>query len=308
MSSGHGFGKTILFGEHFVVYGLPAIASAIGAKTVAKIEPSKSFEFVDNRPQTPGYKEKKKDEIGRQLDALKKHFNTENVKITLSGDLECASGVGASAALATSISRALSEHLRLGLNDEQINEAAYIAEKAGAGEASGIDNTCSVYGGFIVFQKNLSGGPNRIERICVDAPIEIVMASSGITQTTKEVVEDVKRMRGENQKQYERIFHDYESIVNSGAKAIKAGDMKKLGDLMDKNQALLAEMTLSCPKIEQIIKAARGAGAFGAKLTGTGRGGTVLALTPGKALQEKVAKAIEKEGYKTFKTKIGAKV
>ena len=307
MSVGYGFGKTILFGEHFVVYSLPAIASAISAKTVAKVEPAKRFEFADNRPQTPGYKEKKKEEIGRQLDALKNHFKIENVRITLSGDLTCASGVGASAALAASISRALNDYLKLGLSDEKINEAAFIAEKAGSGEASGIDNTCSVYGGFIIFQKNLSGGPNRIERIPVGKPMEIVMASSGITQTTKEVVEDVKRLKNENPKQYERIFSDYESIESEAVLAIKASDLKKLGDLMNKNQALLAEMTLSCREIDEIREAAIEGGAYGVKLTGTGRGGTVIALAPGKDVQEKVAKAIEKKGYKTLKTNVGAK-
>ncbi|MBM3308887.1 MAG: mevalonate kinase, partial [Candidatus Altiarchaeales archaeon] len=276
MSVGHGYGKTILFGEHFVVYGLPAVASALGVKTTAVVEDSPKFEFNDNRPETPGYKAKKRDEIQRQVDALKEYFRLDEkkpVKITLSGDLVCASGVGASAALAASIARALSAHLNLNLSDEEINDAAYIAEEAGSGTPSGIDNTCAVYGGFIVFKKNLAGGKNDITPIKVSKPIEIVMASSGITQTTKEVVADVKRLKEENPEQYKKIFNDYQRIVEAGIKAIKSGDLKALGNLMDENQKLLAEMTLSCPEIEKIITAAKNAGAYGAKLTGTGRGG-----------------------------------
>jgi len=155
MSEGVGYGKTILFGEHFVVYGIGGIASAMGKKTIATIEDSKEFEFIDNRPETPGYKTKKAGEISRQLDALKEHFKLEdkekNVKITLSGDLVCNSGVGASAALAASIARALSTHYNLDLTDDEINEVAYLAEEAGSGTPSGIDNSCSVYGGFIYF-------------------------------------------------------------------------------------------------------------------------------------------------------------
>jgi len=309
MGEGIGYGKTILFGEHFVVYGLPAVAAAFGKKTVAQVEGSESFVFVDERPETPGYKERKDPEISRQLDALLQHFkipkNGDSIKITLSGDLVCASGVGASAALAASIARAISDHKGLGLSDEQINDAAYLAEEAGSGTPSGIDNTCSVYGGFILFTKNLEGCPNEIQQISVENPLDIVMASSGITQTTKEVVDDVRKLREENPQQYERIFADYTRVVGEGLSAIKSGDMEKLGALMDENQKLLAEMTLSCPEIEEIIAAAKAAGALGAKLTGTGRGGSVIALTSGEKLQDVVLEAVRDCGYPALKTRIG---
>ena len=137
---GKGFGKTILFGEHFVVYGLPAIASAIGDHTIATIEKSGEMEIIDNRPATEGYKETKKDEMSREFDALFRFFKIDEkknpVKITLSGNLLCTSGIGASAALATSVSRAFSNMLGLGMNDDEINKAAYIAEEAGSGKPS----------------------------------------------------------------------------------------------------------------------------------------------------------------------------
>jgi mevalonate kinase len=107
MYTGKGFGKVILFGEHFVVYGLPGIASGISASTSAFVEEGeKGFELIDNRPAAAGYKEKKKEEMKRQIDALLRHFNIEPektpLKITLGGNLFCDSGIGASAALATS--------------------------------------------------------------------------------------------------------------------------------------------------------------------------------------------------------------
>ena len=137
MGQGKGFGKTILIGEHFVVYCLPAIASALGNATIATVEKSERFKLLDKRPEIPGYKKTKKEEIQRQLEALLKHFNLEkegnSVKIELAGDLECSSGVGASAALAASIVRAISKEFGLGLNEEQVNQAAYKAEEAGSG-------------------------------------------------------------------------------------------------------------------------------------------------------------------------------
>ncbi|MBU0763101.1 MAG: mevalonate kinase [Candidatus Altiarchaeota archaeon] len=305
METGYGFGKTILFGEHFVVYGLPAIASAISNKTIAEIDSADEFTFIDERPETPGYKVKKKDEIQRQLGALKNHFKKDNVRIKLSGDLACASGVGASAALAASIARAYNQHLKLNLTDEEINDVAFLAECAGSGKASGIDNTCSVYGGFIIFEKNLPGGKNIMEKIPVDKPINIVMASSGITQTTKEVVDDVRRLKEKNPEKFGEIFIQYRSVFDEAVNALEAGDNVRLGQLMDANQKLLTEMTLSCHEIDEIISLAKDAGALGAKLTGTGRGGTVIALTPDASIQDDVLAAIQDSGYKAVKTSVG---
>ena len=309
MAEGYGFGKVILFGEHFVVYGLPGIASAVGDKTIAKIEKSVKFELVDNRPATDGYKIEKKGEMERSmkliLDFMKIDPKKNPIKITLSGNLFCTSGIGASAAMATSIARAFSEYFNLDLNDEQVNRISYEGEKGSAGTPSGIDNTCATFGGLLWFEKNMQGGGNRIELIKIKKPIEIVLGNTGLSSVTSEVVADVKKAKEEYPKKYERIFKEYEKLAEEGRKALKDYDLKKIGKLMDKNHSLLKEMNLSCREAEEIIKIAKENGAFGAKITGTGRGGYVIALTPGKDLQEKVAKKIESEGFRVLRTKIG---
>ena len=309
MTHNKGFGKVILFGEHFVVYNLPGIASGISDYTTAAIRKgTKGFEFIDNRPETPGYKEIKKDEIKRQLDALLKYFEVDAgkspIRITLGGNLTCASGVGASAALATSIVRAFNEKLKLGLNDNQINQAAYIAEEAGSGKPSGIDNTCSVFGGFITFEKNPAGGPNKIEKLKV-RPVEIVMGNTGISQETKLVVEDVRRKKEADPAWFDRICKGYLEVFRKAVVAASTSDWKAVGRLMDENQKLLRQIGVSCGELEQLIKIAKDNGAWGAKLTGTGRGGYMVALTPGKELQKNVAKAMEDAGFSVLKTTIG---
>jgi mevalonate kinase len=309
MAQGHGFGKTILFGEHFVVYGLPAIASALGSSTTAKVEAAKRYLLADERPATPGYKKEKFDEQAESNSLIFRALGIDPektpFKMTLGGDLTAASGVGASAASAAAIARALDGHFRLGLDDERINMAAYEGEKGYHGKPSGIDNTAAVYGGLIWFQKNLSGGDNVMERLRMHKPVEIVLGNTGITSSTKEVVEDVKKAREADGKKYDRIFADYLVTVKAAREALLKGDLAAVGSLMDRNHALLQEMKVSCEELDLLVGIAREEGAAGAKLTGTGRGGLMLALTPGKPLQKKVAEAIEGEGYVAYRSVIG---
>jgi mevalonate kinase len=309
MAQGTGFGKIILFGEHFVVYGLPAIASAVGDTTIATIEESDRYELVDNRPATEGYKAKKQGEMERSmkllLDFMKIDVGKTPVKITLSGNLFCTSGIGASAAMATSIARAFSEHFNLNLNDEQINRISYEGEKGSAGTPSGIDNTAATFGGLLWFEKNLEGGENRIELIKTRGPIDIVLGSTGLSSVTSEVVADVRKAKEADPEKYGRIFRDYGELVKEAKEALEAQDIGKIGELMDRNHELLKEMDLSCKEAEEIIRIAKGSGAAGAKITGTGRGGYVITLTPGKEVQDRVAKALEDAGFRAMKTTIG---
>ncbi|MFH1225136.1 MAG: mevalonate kinase [Candidatus Diapherotrites archaeon] len=311
MGTGSGFGKTILFGEHFVVYGMSAIACALGDATTAKVgrvklANGKKYELVDNRPETPGYKVQKRGEYEALIENVLAFMGVkEQVRITLGGTLVAASGVGASAACATALARAIDDEFKMGRNNEKINEAAYEGEKGPHGTPSGIDNTAAVYGGMIVFRKGADGGKNEMEKLKMEKPVEIVLGNSGRTSSTKEVIADVRRLKDEKPNETAKVFDEYEKIAEEAKKALLASDFKKVGGLMNKNHGLLQKITVSCDELDEMVGAARGAGALGAKLTGTGRGGLMVALTPGKDLQGKVAEAIEKLGYSSVKTRIG---
>jgi len=309
MGKGIGFGKTILFGEHFVVYGLEGIPAALGDTTIAQVERIKGkigYDLIDNRPATPGYKEEKKGEYDPLLRRIIDYMNlTEKIKITLSGKLFCASGVGASAACAVAVARAISDEYKMNWNDYQINKAAFEGETAGSGTPSGIDNTAATYGGFLYFKKNITGGENQITPVKIKQPIEIVLGNTGKTALTKEVVGDVKTQKENDPDAMQKIFDNYNLVVESAKKAIASFDLKKLGELMTQNQILLRQINVSCKESEDIISAALTAGALGAKITGTGRGGLVICLTPGIELQDRVAKAIKAKGYEVTKTTIG---
>jgi mevalonate kinase len=302
MGFGTGKGKAILFGEHFVVYGLPALAAGIASETTAKVTRVRSFgwRLVDNRPAMPGYKEKKYEEQKVSIENMLKHLNLDTTKmgfqIDLEGDLVCASGIGASAASCVAIARALSEEFSLNLNDEQVNETAYIGEMGYHGTPSGLDNTASTYGGLVWFVRDLSGGPPNFESLKLEKPLHLVIASTGITASTKVVVGDVSAKKDADPAWFDKISEEYTQLVHAAKEALLQLDTEKVGALMNKNHDLLQELTVSCRELDVLVTIARQNGAIGAKMTGTGRGGNMIALAPDEATVSKIAVALEKEG------------
>jgi mevalonate kinase len=310
MGKGSGFGKVILFGEHFVVHGLPGIVSAIDSTTDAEVKKTgKGITIVDERKGAKGYVGEKKaqqlESIDRMLTAMGIEPKTASFSIWLGGNLPGFSGLGASAASSVAIARAIAEELGKKFSDERINEIAYEAEKAYAGTPSGIDNTAATYGGLLWFKKNMSGGPNTIEKLRIRKPVEIIIGSTGIVANTKAMVEGVAERKRRNPEKYDRLFKQAEDLTFAGKKALEEFDLRKVGLLMNENHRLLQEIEVSCEELDYLVDSARKRGAFGAKLTGGGGGGCMTALTPGKKLQERVAKAIEKEGFEVLRTKIG---
>jgi mevalonate kinase len=297
------YGKLILFGEHFVVYQVPALVGAVAAYTDCECEVVETTAdgagvvVVDNRPAVPHYKVKKREEGDAAIALVLKHFGLDtstrhNVKLTFGGDLTCASGIGASAAQVVSLARALSSELPVKMTEDEINAAGYEGEKGYHGTPSGIDNTASTFGGLLRFQRT-DGDPLFIKKK-IGAPIRIVYASTGITASTSEVVGDVRAKKEADPAWFDGLLQKYLAVVSSAETAIDDGDMKTLGSLLDENHALCQELTVSCKELDDLVLAAREAGALGAKMSGTGRGGLMLALTPTEESQAEVAAALGK--------------
>jgi len=311
MGLGKGYGKTILFGEHFVVFGLPAIASALGSYTTAdvKVIEGNGWTVDDQRPATPGYKKQKYNEamqsVRNVIDYLKIDTKNQKLEITFNGNLIAASGVGASAAQCTSLARALNDTFNLDLDDEKINEAAYEGEKSYHGTPSGIDNTASTYGGLIWFKKSMSGGKNTMDLLQARKKMFLVIANTGITASTTEVVADVRRLKEEYPDKFESIFSKYKKLAEKAKKALLEGKIITIGNLMNQNHKLLQEITVSGEVNDKLVEIALKNGAVGAKMTGTGRGGLVIALAENEEKQVNIANTIENKGYDAWKTMIG---
>ncbi len=306
MGQGAGYGKTILFNEHFVVYNVPSIVSAIDKTTIAHVQKMEGSGWVldDSRLATPAYKEEKleqqKDSISRVLKAAGVDIANQEIKISLGGDLVAVSGIGASAASCVAISRALSDELGLDFSDEKINEIAYAGERAYHGNPSGVDNTAATYGGLLWFVR---GKP--IERVPITHPVEIVIGNTGLVTNTKAAVAGVRERKQEHPEKYEKMFKEAEELAYNAKKALTDYDLNVVGNLMDRNHGLLKAIEVSCEELDSMVDLSRENGALGAKMTGGGLGGNMVALTPGKDLQDKVARAIKEEGFEALKTRIG---
>ncbi|MFH1821448.1 MAG: mevalonate kinase [Methanobacteriota archaeon] len=306
MGEGKGYGKVILFNEHFVVFGVPSIVSAIAKVTTATIERTSGTGWTldDRRLATPGYKEDKleqqRDSIERALKAAEVDAAKTPIKITLGGDLVAASGVGASAASCVAIARALSDEFQLNFSDQRVNEIAYEGERAYHGTPSGVDNTAATYGGLLWFVK---GKP--IEQISIRAPVEIVLGNTGLVANTEAAVAGVRERKQKHPAEYDKIFNEAEELAYMAKKALVDYELKVVGKLMDKNHELLQAIEVSCKELDLLVKLSRYNGAYGAKMTGGGLGGNMVALTPGKDIQDMVGRAIEKEGFDALLTSIG---
>ncbi len=301
MAQGTGFGKTILIGDQFVLDEVPAIVSAISYETVTTVEriDGQGWVLEDNRIEVPGYKEKKKEQqvgsINRILEVMNFDAKKNPIKITVAGDLLAGSGVGASAASCVSLARALNEEFNLGLSIEEINRVAWQGEFPYHGIASGVDNTASTYGGLLRFW--LKDGKQNFEQIKTPAPFEIVLCNSGITANTAALDDFIDEQKKDN---WELFRSRLDLIVSQGSAmkaALETGDLSSVGQIMTENHKLLVDMEMSHEILDHLCKVALENGALGAKVTGGGRGGYMIALTPGEELQEKVVSAFKKEGY-----------
>jgi mevalonate kinase len=290
----NGFGKVILFGEHVVVHGAAAIVAGVSEYTDCSLRvlPGKpGLEVVDNRPAVPGYKVAKRDEQKLAHNLVLKHhqidLSKDGLEATLGGPLVPSSGIGASASDVVALSRALNELYNLKLTEDQVNHSAFVGEGGYHGTPSGVDNTAATFGGLLTYQKTAKGP--KFTKMPSKTPLYLVVVSTGITASTTKIVGEVREIKEKQPEHFAGIMRDYQTVFDAATDAIKAGDIDRLGQLMNENHRICQRMTVSCDELEAIVTTARSAGALGAKMSGTGRGGIAVALCRDAVSQAAVA-------------------
>jgi len=310
MSAASAPGKIILFGEHAVVYGRPALAVPVmqvqANATVQKTGEFSAENWADSvlvvapdiglsSPLSRLQSEHTPHPLAAVIQIVLQRLGIDRApafSVTIRSTIPVASGMGSGAAVSVAVIRALAGFFEHPLSDEQVNQIAYEIEKLHHGTPSGIDNTVITYARPVYF---VHGEP--IQTFSVARPFTLVIANTGQAAPTKESVGDVRKLWQADKGRWEAVFDKVGKIVEEAKNAIESGQTCGLGPLMDANHALLQELTVSSPELDRLVLAAKAAGADGAKLSGGGRGGNMIALVNPKRA-ESVASALKAAGAK----------
>lgn len=277
----YGHGKVILFGEHSVVHGRPALALAVergaqvrlqpapaGSPTTLHIEPW-NVDIDTGAAPNPG-----RERLQQALRVARALYD-DDVEVSLHAEMHLPSGagMGSSAALGVAVLRALDEAREHPRADAEIYERSLAWERVFHGNPSGVDGAMAVYGGMAIFKK---GAP--LQRIVPRHPIRLLVGDSGTPGDTKEMVESVAHQLEREPARVGKLFDAIAAIVANGRLALEQGELKSIGQLMTMNHKLLCGLMLSTDAVEEMNAAVMEAGALGAKLTGAGGGGCMIAL------------------------------
>jgi mevalonate kinase len=272
-------GKIILFGEHAVVYGRPAIAVPVfqvhAEVTVAPHPGGVEIDAADIAQRYDLRDAPADDPIATMIERMCARLGVapNDFAVRIRSTIPVARGLGSGAAVSVAIGRALARFFARDLPREELSALAYEIEKLHHGTPSGIDNTVIAFEQPVYFVKG-----QLIESFRVAQPFLIAIADTGIVSPTKIAVGDVRRAWQVDRARYDALFDQIGALARDARAAIERGDVEALGPLMNANQALAREIGVSSPEIEKLIDAARRAGARGAKLSGAGRGGNVIVL------------------------------
>ncbi len=273
-------GKIILFGEHAVVYARPAIAVPVfQVRAEAVVERAEidgvEIDAADLARRYDAREAPADDPLAAIIRSTCARLGVEprGVRVRVHSTIPMASGLGSGAAVSVAVARALTRFFVQPLADAEISALAYQVEKLHHGTPSGIDNTVIAFEQPVYFVR---GQP--VESFRVARPFTLAIADTGVAAPTKIAVGDVRRAWEVERARCEALFDEIGAIARTARAAIERGEVDALGPLMDANQEWLRALGVSSPEIEILVDAARRAGARGAKLSGAGRGGNVIAL------------------------------
>ncbi len=291
-------GKVILFGEHAVVYGKPAIAVPVTeVQVIVTVESASSGSgltlVAPDLDESFGLSTAPQDNplaAAARLTLARISTPEPDATLVVSSTIPVASGLGSGAAVSTALIRALADFVGHRLELSTISTLVFKVEKIHHGTPSGIDNTVIAYEQPIYFVR---GQP--IKRLDVGESFTLLIGDTGIRSSTKKAVEHVRQGWKRNPARYDALFDQIGDIVDEAHRAIETGDVDTLGPLMDNNHELLIELGISSPKLDKLVEVARFAGAMGAKLSGAGQGGNMIALAE-KDTVEEISEALKKAG------------
>jgi mevalonate kinase len=304
--------KIILCGEHAVVYGQPAIAVPVSslrvtAQVAANPAGEQGLHLVATETMervilsaNPPYPEHPLS-LAAALALAHWRLDTPDLTITLKSTIPIASGLGSGAAISTAVIRALSLALNRPIETAALNELVYETEKLHHGTPSGIDNTVIAYEQPVFFVR---GTP--IKQLSIGAPLHILIGDTGQTALTRVAVGDVRQLYEADTARIQPILDAIGVLVRQSRRAIETGDTATLGALMKQNHSYLQQLTVSSSELDALVTAAQCAGALGAKLSGGGRGGNMIALVMPETADDVQGALLAAGAVRVFRTTLQA--
>jgi mevalonate kinase len=295
-------GKIILVGEHAVVYGRPAIAVPVtqvqAQVRVAKGEQAQGIVIVaKDLGRVSSMAHQEHDAMVGPLQATVANVLAylgltadHDLTVSVESSIPMARGLGSGAAVSTAMTRAIAQHFSRKLTAGEISQLVYEAEKLHHGTPSGIDNTVIAYERPVHFVRG-----ERPETVRVGRTLLLIIADTGVESPTREVVGAVRRAWEGARERYDALFDAVGDIVVEVRRAIERGELREVGRLLDENHRLLQDMGVSSSRLDALVRAAKRHGALGAKLSGAGRGGNMIALVTAET-REPVKHALRVEG------------
>jgi hydroxymethylglutaryl-CoA reductase len=311
---GYAPGKIILFGEHAVVYGLPAIAATLdrGVRIAVTARPDRDGPVLRGhgmglttlaRPDPQGEgPESLRAALARLVELCGERVR--GLTFSVDGAIPAGSGLGSSAALAVAMLRGVRRFFdEPALAPDELVEQAFALERVFHGTPSGVDHTVIARGGAIYFTRHgaldaSATGTSTVEDLIVPRRMRFVVGLAGPHAGTAHAVASLRDRARRHPALYERLFDDIGMLAKEGRRLLLDGSYAAVGELMDLNQGYLNALGVSTPGIEALCAIARERGALGAKLTGAGGGGAVIALVDDDP--EPVVRAFQAAGYTAF--------
>lgn len=287
-------GKAILLGEHAVVHGAPAIALPIPALHVEAEAHAGNEATIDSSL----YRGPVRDAPARLLPtvtaahaALARHgLESMLIALQIRSDIPIERGLGSSAAVAAATARAVLSMLEKPADESEIHEIIQEAERQAHGTPSGLDARSVVAEAPLWFQAG------RAQPLRVASPFAFVLADTGIASGTREAVTSVHQQLEQQPERVGSIMRLLGELATSAREDLASGDRDALGARMDEAHDLLHLLHVSCPELDTLVAAAHQAGARGAKLTGGGRGGCIIALAEDTASAVLLATRLREAG------------
>ncbi|HME19192.1 MAG TPA: mevalonate kinase [Nitrososphaerales archaeon] len=285
--------KVIITGEHFVVHGSWALAAAIGKKVTVEVEASDRLSV--NSGLFGGSSRSALRPVSEVVESMARRFSfNRDLRVSISSEVPGGAGLGSSASTMVAVAAAVSKLQSLELGTKELVECAMVGEEEVHGRPSGIDVAVCAHGGVVLFR------PGSVpRRVRLDGRRRVLVVLSGSSRSTKRLIGHVADVKGSLPAYFAGLAESAGDIALLAADRLERGDMKGLGKLLTYNHAVLSAVGVSTPGLDQLVDLLLSLGCYGAKLTGAGGGGSVLAVA-GDGKEKRIISEVSKRGFEAF--------